>query len=264
VSALSTPSHQDDDQLLRAHARTRDPELRRRLIERYMPLARFAAARFRRNTEPFDDLLQVASIGVIKAIDRFDPANGASFSSYALPTMIGELRRHFRDRSWTVRPPRDLQEDALRVERATQELRAIHGTTPTIEDIARSCALSTEAVLEARQALQGRHATSLSSSPHDDDHPGLQHWLGTTDEGFAQAEQRATLDQLTAVLTLREREVIRLRFQDDLTQAEIGDVVGVSQMQVSRILRIALEKLRAAAMPTHAQGIAAAEELRRP
>jgi RNA polymerase sigma-B factor len=246
VPALITPSLLEDEQLLRDHARTRDPELRRRLVERYLPLARFAAARFRRNAEPFDDLVQVASIGLLKAIDRFDPANGASFSSYALPTMLGELRRHFRDRSWTVRPPRDLQEDALRVERATAELRVVHGTTPTVKDVARSCALSVEAVLEARQALQGRYATSLSSSPNDDDSPGLQHWLGTVDDGFARAEQRATLEQMTAVLTLREREVIRLRFEEDLTQAEIGDIVGVSQMQVSRILRTALERLREA------------------
>jgi RNA polymerase sigma-B factor len=247
VPAL-TPSRYDDDQLLLAHARTRDTELRSQLIERYVPLARYAAARFRHSAEPFDDLVQVASIGLVKAIDRFDPANGASFSSYALPTMLGELRRHFRDRSWTVRPPRGLQEDALRVERTTQELRTRHGTAPTVEDVARTCGLSAEAVLEARQALQGRHAASLSINPNNDDTPGLQHWLGTVDDGFARAEQRATLAQMTAALTRREREVIRLRFEEDLTQAEIGDLIGVSQMQVSRILRTALDRLRTNAM----------------
>jgi RNA polymerase sigma-B factor len=244
------PLPRDDQALLLAHARTRDVRLRQQLVERYLPLARFAASRFRRSSEPYDDLVQVASIGLIKAIDRFDPENGASFSSYAMPTMVGELRRHFRDRSWTVRPPRDLQEDALKVERATEELRAAHGMMPTVDDVARACALTVESVLEARQALQGRDATSISSAGADDDHPGLEHWLGTDDDGFARAEERATLQRLSAVLTKREREVVRMRFEDDLTQAEIGVAVGVSQMQVSRILRTALEKLRVAGLAT--------------
>jgi RNA polymerase sigma-B factor len=240
--SISTPIPRDDLAVLQAYARTGDLNLRRQLIERYLPLARFTAARFSRSSEPFDDLVQVASIGLIKAIDRFDPGNGASFSSYALPTMLGELRRHFRDRSWTVRPPRDLQEDALRVERTTNELQAARGAPPTINDIATACNLTLEAVLDARQALAGRDATSLSSTrAGEDDTPG------TLDDGFEQAEQRATIDRLTAHLTQRERQIVRLRFQKDLTQAEIGAIIGVSQMQVSRILREALSKLHTAA-----------------
>jgi RNA polymerase sigma-B factor len=255
--ALAHPAIRDDDALLRAHARTRDPALQRRLVERYLPLARYAAAKFRHSSEPFDDLVQVASIGLLKAIDRFDPDNGASFSSYALPTMTGELRRHFRDRGWVVRPPRDLQEDALRVEKAAQALHAELGASPTIAAIAERCDLTDEAVLEARRALEGRNATSLSSggSGDDDDHLGLGATLGAVDDGFAAAEQRATIAHLTSILTHREREIVRLRFEEDLTQSEIGQLVGLSQMHVSRLLRIALEKLHvAAAVDTQKSG----------
>jgi RNA polymerase sigma-B factor len=239
-------SLRDDDRLLRAYATTRDPEVRRQLVERYMPLVRYAAARFANGAESFDDLQQVASIGLIKAIDRFDPGNGAGFPSYALPTMLGELRRHFRDRGWTVRPPRGLQEDALKVEQAVQHLHAERGTAPTIDAIARRTGLTGEAVLEARQALQGRHGTSLSGTDDEEQH-GLESRLGTVDDGFARVDERQTLAALTATLTRREREIVRLRFDEDLTQAEIGAVVGLSQMHVSRMLRAAIDKLRLAA-----------------
>lgn len=239
-----------DDALHRAYAQTRDPALRRELVERYLPLARFAAARFKHGTEPYDDLLQVASLGLVKAIDRFDPDAGSAFSSYALPTMLGELRRHFRDRGWNVRPPRDLQEAALKVERAAQDLQARTGHPPTIDDLAVACQLTVEEVLEAREALQGRHATSLSAGGEDDDEPsGLEQRLGETDDGFARAEQRATIAAWSAVLTAREREIVRLRFEEDLTQSEIGSAIGVSQMHVSRVLRAAVDKLRTAAAP---------------
>jgi RNA polymerase sigma-B factor len=242
------PPTTGDDALLRAFARTRDPVLRERLVERYLPLARYAAARYRNGSEPFEDLVQVASVGLLNAIDRFDPANGASFSSYALPTITGEVRRHFRDRGWTVRPPRDLQEQSLKVERTTERLRVERGTSPSIDDVARACDLSAEEVLEAREALQARHATSLSPQPSgDDDQLRLDERLGVIDEGFAHAEHRAVVETLYGILTKREREIIRLRFEEDLTQAEIGEQVGLSQMHVSRVLRAAVEKLRAQA-----------------
>ncbi len=250
--SVTTAIPRDDLVVLRTYARTGDLNLRRRLIERYLPLARFAAARYSRSSEPFDDLVQVASVGLIKAIDRFDPDNGASFSSYALPTMLGELRRHFRDRSWTVRPPRDLQEDALTVERTTSDLQAARSVPPTVEDIAKACSLTIEMVLDARQALAGRDATSLSSARarDDGDAPSLERWLGVLDDGFERAEQRATIQRLAAHLTKRERQIIRLRFEEDLTQTEIGAIIGVSQMQVSRILRAAMNKLHASAAQT--------------
>ncbi|MCW2993077.1 MAG: sigma-70 family polymerase sigma factor [Conexibacter sp.] len=249
MSDVQAPSYRvesrADDRLLRRFATTRDPRLKRELVERFLPLARFAAARFARGAEPFDDLVQVASVGLLKAIERYDPDYGAAFSSYALPTMLGELRRHFRDRSWAVRPPRTLQEHALRIEQVGRRLQRQAGIAPTVPEVARASELTEEEVLEALQALDGRRTTSLS--PTDDEKPGLHRTLGRLEAGFGDVEQRSTITHLGATLTRREREVIHLRFVQDLTQAEIGTVVGVSQMQVSRILRIALAKMRAAA-----------------
>lgn len=235
--------------MLRHYARTRDPRLREQLVRRYLPLARYAASQYRRGSEPFDDLLQVASVGLLKALDRYDPVRGAAFSSYALPTMSGELRRHFRDRSWAVRPPRDLQEQALAVEKAAEALERELGRSPTVEELAERADLEAEEVLEAREALTARMSTSLSAPVrgHEDDDLDLGSRLGVVDDGYSAAEQRATLTALSRALTPREREIVRLRFEDDLTQAEIGKLVGLSQMHVSRVLRAAIEKLRAAA-----------------
>ena len=241
-----------DELLHRRFARTRDPMLREQLVHRYLPLARYAASQYARGSEPFDDLMQVASVGLLKAIDRFDPDNGAAFSSYALPTMTGELRRHFRDRGWAIRPPRDLQEQALLVERATDELRRETGRSPAIGDIAQRAGLSQEAVLEAREALSARTATSLSApGVHDDDEElGLESRLGVHDGGFGAVEARTTVEAMTRVLTPREREIVRLRFEQDLTQAEIGELVGLSQMHISRMLRSAIQRLHAYAAGT--------------
>jgi RNA polymerase sigma-B factor len=233
--------------MLRRYALTRDPRLREELATRYLPLARYAASQYVRGSETFDDLLQVASLGLIKALDRFDPDNGAAFSSYALPTMTGELRRHFRDRGWAVRPPRDLQEQALVVERATDQLTTELGRSPTVWEVAERTGLDEEIVLEARTALAGRVSSSLSTTPREDDEHPLEARLGVVDGGFDEAEQRATLQTLARALTSREREILRLRFEEDMTQAEIGQRVGLSQMHVSRVLRGALEKLRRAA-----------------
>jgi RNA polymerase sigma-B factor len=240
-------SGRDDAQLLAGYARTRSPVLRDRLVRRYMPLARYSASRYRHSHEPFDDLLQVACIGLLKAIDRYDPGRGVEFSSYALPTMAGELRRHFRDRSWNVRPPRDLQDQALLVERATQSLIADLGHSPTVGEIAAQTRLSEEAVLEAREALASRSGVSLSRPVSGDDGLEVGDNMGACDSGFEAAEDRATVDRLLRHLSWRERQIVRLRFEEDLTQAEIGARVGVSQMHISRVLRHALEKLRAQA-----------------
>jgi RNA polymerase sigma-B factor len=248
-SRPNTTGGQRDVLLLRRYARTRDPQLREQLVHRYMPLARYAASQYRHGPEPFEDLVQVASLGLLKAIERYDPVRGAAFSSYALPTMSGELRRHFRDRSWAVRPPRDLQEAALAVERATEALGRELGHAPTIDDLAKRTGLDAEAVLEAREALSARLSTSLSAPVHgsEGDELDLGSRLGTDDDGFQTAEHRATIGALTKALTPREREIVRLRFEEDLTQSEIGQAVGLSQMHVSRVLRQAIDKLRAAA-----------------
>ena len=240
---------QRDAQMLRHYARTRDPGIREQLVHRYLPLARYAASQYRRGSEPYDDLLQVASVGLLKALDRYDPVRGAAFSSYALPTMSGELRRHFRDRSWAVRPPRELQEQALAVEKAATALERELGHSPTISELAQRADLEEEQVLEAREALTARMSTSFSQPVHgrEEDELDLGSRLGVDDAGFEEAEHRATLSELGRALTTREREIVRLRFEEDLTQAEIGKLVGLSQMHVSRVLRAAIDKLRAAA-----------------
>jgi RNA polymerase sigma-B factor len=251
-----------DEQLLRQYACDRNPHVRAQLVERYLPLARYAASRYARGPEPFDDLLQIASLGLLKAIDRFDPSRGAAFSSYALPTMSGELRRHFRDRGWAVRPPRELQEQALVVEHAIEALSRDLGRAPTVSEIAERAGFDEETVLEAREALTARHATSLSAPVGGEERDDrLEDHLGDADDGFARAEERATLSHLTRALTRREREVIRLRFEEDLTQEQIGRAVGLSQMQVSRIIRAAIDKLRlAAAEAERAAAVSAGSE----
>jgi len=244
------PAVHSDEELLCAFAETRDEQLRAMLAERYLPLARSIARRYARGSEPLDDLVQVASVGLIKAIDRFSPERGAAFSSYAVPTIAGELRRYFRDRTWTVRPPRDLQERALAVDKVVQDLTNRLGRSPTVRQIGQALELDDEAVLEALEAGRASSATSLSSPRGADDDGGeytLEAAIGVDEDGFAAAEHRATYEQLASCLTDRERQVIGLRFNEDLTQEEIGERVGVSQMQVSRVLRQALAKLAAEA-----------------
>ncbi|TML02036.1 MAG: SigB/SigF/SigG family RNA polymerase sigma factor [Actinobacteria bacterium] len=243
------PTERRDEVLLAALAERPDPQLRAALVERYLPLARSIARRYARGAEPLDDLVQVASLGLLKALDRFDPARGVAFSSFAVPTIAGEVRRHFRDRTWAVRPPRDLQERALSVERTSEELTNRLGRSPTVRQIGQALELDDEEVLEAMQALRAGTATSLSASRGADDEGehSLESTIGVDEDGFDRAEQRVVYEQLAHCLTPRERRVLDLRFKRDLTQEEIGRQVGVSQMQVSRILRGALAKLEAEA-----------------
>jgi RNA polymerase sigma-B factor len=228
----------------------RDPTDRAAIVERFLPLARQLAARYQRPEEPFDDVFQVACFGLVKAVDRFDVDRGVAFSSYAVPTIMGEIKRHFRDRTWAVRVPRDLQELALRVDRVLAELTRELGRQPTVDEIAETLDISADGVLEAMQASSAYRATSLETPrTGGDEEPGdtLGDSVGRIDDGFARAEQRAVLQGLMRSLTPREREVVRLRFEEDLTQAAIGERIGVSQMQVSRVLRHAVARLRALA-----------------
>ncbi len=235
----------DDQRLFRAWLNTGDTTARTALIERFMPLARSLARRYQRSGEPLDDLVQVASVALVKAIDRYDPARGYAFSSFAVPTIAGELKRYFRDHSWTVRPPRDLQEVTLRVETALTRLTQQLDRSPTTAELAESAGLDDEQVLEALQARRGRSAISLQTPQGD---PGDAMTLGDTigedDPDLERAEQRAALDDLLKTVPARAREMVRLRFEEDMTQAEIGEIFGVSQMQVSRILRQTIEQLR--------------------
>jgi RNA polymerase sigma-B factor len=239
----------EDRELFKRHLGAGDPKARDELIERFLPLARQLARRYQRAEEPLDDLVQVASIGLIKAIDRFDLSREVAFSSYAVPTILGELKRHFRDRTWSVRVPRDLQELALRVDRAVSELsRGLH-RSPTVAEISAVVEANEEQVLEALEAAGAYRATSIDAPRGSEDDAGdtLGDAMGREEHGFGLAEDRATLDRLLDTVTRREREVLRLRFEEDLTQAEIGERIGVSQMQVSRIIRQSLIRLRAAA-----------------
>jgi RNA polymerase sigma-B factor len=226
-----------------------DPAAREALVDRFLPLARQLARRYQHGGEQLDDLIQVASLGLLKAIDRFDPARETAFSSFAVPTILGELKRHFRDKGWSVRVPRDLQELAVRVERVSDELGREIGRAPSVSEIAEQIGTTAEQVLEAREASAAYRAVSLDRPRDDDDEgdAGMADSFGVEDPGFGVAEDAATVERLMRVLTDREREVLRLRFAEDLTQSEIGERVGVSQMHVSRLIRHAIAQLREAA-----------------
>src|SRR4051794_25519778 len=240
---------QEDRALFERYLARRDPVDREVLVERFLPLARQLARRYERPEEPFDDLFQVACLGLVKAIDRFDLSRDVAFSSYAVPTILGEIKRYFRDRTWSVRVPRDLQELSLRVDRKVSELATDLRRQPTVSEIAEAAGIDEEQVLEALEASGAYRATSLSLPRSNEDEAGetLGDTLGTSEEGFGLAENRATLEQLMRAVTPREREVLRLRFEEDLTQAEIGERIGVSQMQVSRIIRQSIARLRTVA-----------------
>ena len=218
------------------------------LVERFLPLARQLARRYARSNEPLDDLVQVASLGLLKAINRFDPTRPTAFSSFAVPTILGELKRHFRDKGWLVRVPRDLQELAIRVERVADDLESELGRAPTPDEIALRINVRTEQVLDAREAAGAYRAVSLDR-PREDAETGddLADSIGVEDPGYDLADEAVTVERLMRVLSHREREVLRLRFAEDLTQAEIGARVGLSQMHVSRLIRHAVVELREAA-----------------
>lgn len=236
----------DTNELFEQWREHRDPRARAELAERFMPLARKLARRYAGAREPFDDLLQVASLGLVKAIDRFDPARGTAFSSFAVPTILGELKRYFRDLGWSVHVPRGAQEMALRVEDAYQKLTVRLGRAPSAGVLAEYCELSIEDVLEGLETAAAHHSVSLDA-PHDDGEGGsgtLGDTFGEDDDRFELVEDSATIAAAAKSLSPRERRVLMLRFVEDQTQTQIAELIGVSQMQVSRILRAALDKLR--------------------
>jgi RNA polymerase sigma-B factor len=229
---------------LREYHRTRDPRVRAELVERLMSLARSLALRFAHSGESIDDLVQVAALGLVKAIDRFDPDRGFAFTSFATPTILGELRRHLRDTAWALRVPRELQERALVVARSATELTGAGGRPPTAAEIADATGLSVEDVVEARAAGTARHAISIYRPLSEGEDEPLGDVLGAEDPGFAATDDALTSERLLASLPPREREILRLRYEDELTQWQIGERVGCSQMHVSRLITRALAKLR--------------------
>ena len=250
-AARTTPTErarrQRQDQRLMQRHRRGEHGARDQLIERYMPLARSLARRYRRASEPLDDLVQVASVGLVKAVDRWDPDRGLAFSSYAVPTILGELRRYFRDSTWDVRPARDLQELCLAVEEAREAMWIELGRSPTVSDIAGHLGRAPEQVVEALQATEGRSVRSLDAPVHEEegDSASAGDLIGHLDPEFDRVEAGVTIEHLTGILDERAREILRLRFRDDLLQSEIAERVGCSQMHVSRIIRSSLEKLYA-------------------
>lgn len=245
--------HGDPQELLLRWHRDRDVQARELLVRRFTPLARSLARRYAHTSEPFEDLMQVASLGLLKALERFDPEQGAAFASFAVPTILGELRRYFRDSSWGIHVPRELQEQALKVGSAQDELAKEHGRAPTVNELAVYLELDTEKVLEALQAAQAYEALPLDApagSADGDDGTTYLDALGSEDEHYELVELDATVAAAMKSLAPRERAIVRLRFIEELSQAEIGRRIGISQMQVSRLLHRSLEELR---VLTHAQ-----------
>ncbi len=245
------PARREEElRLLRAYHSTGDARAREAAVERFLPLARSLARRYSGGSEPLEDLEQVACLALVRAVDGFDPSRGTAFTSYAVPSIAGALKRHFRDNGWSVRVPRELQELALRVERLNDELIAEHGHAPTAAEIAANAGIEVEDVLEAREAFRALHSASLDQprgAREDDDAGSLLDTLGDADLEIGRAHDRAALDAVLDTLNNRDRTIINLYYQDELTQAEIGRRMGYSQMHVSRLLRQAVERLRLAA-----------------
>jgi RNA polymerase sigma-B factor len=235
----------DTSDLLVRWQQHRDRAAREALLRRFLPLARKLARRYASSREPFDDLLQVASLGLVKAVDRFDPGRGNAFSSFAVPTILGELKRYFRDLGWSVHVPRGAQELALKVQEAQERLTNRTGRSPSVASLAEYLELSIEEVVEALETAAAHRATSLDApiDAGDGETGTLADRFGNEDEGFELVEATATIGAAARQLSERERQVLALRFLEDRTQTEIAEEIGVSQMQVSRILRRALNRL---------------------
>ncbi|GAA4538037.1 RNA polymerase sigma factor SigF [Streptomyces collinus] len=219
-------------------------ELRNQLVRMHLPLVEHLARRFRNRGEPLDDLTQVATIGLIKSVDRFDPDRGVEFSTYATPTVVGEIKRHFRDKGWAVRVPRRLQELRLALTTATAELSQLHGRSPTVHELAEKLAISEEEVLEGLESANAYSTLSLDVPDTDDESPAVADTLGAEDEALEGVEYRESLKPLLEDLPPREKRILLLRFFGNMTQSQIAQEVGISQMHVSRLLARTLAQLR--------------------
>ncbi|MFE6819094.1 RNA polymerase sigma factor SigF [Streptomyces sp. NPDC057677] len=219
-------------------------ELRNQLVRMHLPLVEHLARRFRNRGEPLDDLTQVATIGLIKSVDRFDPERGVEFSTYATPTVVGEIKRHFRDKGWAVRVPRRLQELRLSLTTATAELSQQHGRSPTVHELAERLGISEEEVLEGLESANAYSTLSLDVPDTDDESPAVADTLGAEDEALEGVEYRESLKPLLEDLPPREKRILLLRFFGNMTQSQIAQEVGISQMHVSRLLARTLASLR--------------------
>jgi RNA polymerase sigma-B factor len=240
---------QDAEDLVLVRRFQEQPAIRPQIVASFLSLAESLAKRYHRGEEPLEDLVQVAAVGLLKALRAFDPARGGSFSAFAVPTITGELRRHFRDRGWAVRVPRDLQERALSVRRADDRMATALGRPATPLELAHELELNVEEIVEARLAAGAMRAASLDhpGPGADDEAPTLLTLAGGPDPGFERAEMGATIERLSRSLPERQRRILALRYVEGLTQQEIGAQVGLSQMHVSRLLRQALDRMQALA-----------------
>lgn len=234
-----------EGELWRRLAAGPEPRARDELIRRHLDFAKRLALRYRNGAEPFDDLLQVANLGLLKAVDRFDPSRGIPFTGFATPTILGELRRHFRDRVWTVRVPRGIHDLMADVEKTSSRLMVELQRSPSVAEIAARLGVDPAEVVEVLAADRNRRAVSLDLPLDSEDEVGPSNeWLGDTDAGYGQVDDRLTIEEVLPELDSREREALKLRFVDDLTQSEIAARVGCSQMHVSRILQRSMERIR--------------------
>jgi RNA polymerase sigma-B factor len=239
----------EDRRLLRRYHGDGEVAARDELVQRFLPLARQLARRYQRGNEPLDDLIQVASIGLVKAVDRFDPERGTAFSSYAVPTILGELKRYFRDSGWAVHVPRGMQERVMTVNQAISRLSRALGRSPTAAEIADEIGEEIEVVLEALEAAIAYDAVSLDTprTSEEEDGDTYADTVGVIDERFELVEYQSAIGPTMRALPPRDRLVLKLRFEEDLTQLEIAERIGVSQMHVSRLIRRALKRLRTVA-----------------
>ncbi len=242
----ASPERDEVRRLLREYRQSRDPAIRERLVELNSDLVRYIARRFAYRGEPLEDLEQVGFLGLIQAIDRFDPSLEHEFSTFATPTIMGEIRRHFRDKSWAVRVPRRLQENLLRVHAAEQTLQGTLGRPPSINEIGAHLGLEPDEVLAALEVSPAQHTISLQTPVGGDGGDGavLADRLGGEDEGLDRVEMRDVLERGMAHLSPRERRIMALRFVEQLPQTEVAKRLGISQMHVSRLQRAAVEHLR--------------------
>lgn len=234
----------DHEQPFVEFSETRDPKLRSRLVEQNMPLALHLARRFAHRGEALEDLEQVAALALVNAVDRYDPVHATTFAAYATRTILGELKRHFRDKGWMVRPPRRIQELCLELNRELERLTQSNGRSPTIRELAAAVGASEDDVIEALDAAESYWAVSLDAPTAEGESLGAR--IGGDDDEFASVEQRASLEVQLSALPEREQTILRLRFFEGLTQSEIAAAVGLSQMHVSRLLRSSLITLRRA------------------
>ncbi len=233
-------------ELFRRYKEEGDMDAREKLVMSHLNLVRFLANKFKNRGEPIDDLMQVGYLGLLKAIDRFDPSRGLEFTTYATPTIMGEIKRHFRDKGWSVRVPRRLQELSAKVNQATDELTTELQRSPTVEEIAQHLDATVDEVLEAMESSSAYSSVPLEApgSSDSDDAPSVLDRYASEDSELAFTDDRLVIEEALAGFSPREREVIELRFVKGMTQIEIAQKLGVSQVQVSRLLRRTLKKIQ--------------------